>query len=65
MIDGIELIKFLTHEHDGFKGVFASPVADEERLVRFIDAILADHDKNGDGYIDFPEYRERQIRDSK
>ncbi|VDO81132.1 unnamed protein product [Heligmosomoides polygyrus] len=54
-IDGIEILKALTHDHSSGPGSGA-PVVDEESYVSMIDTVLRDMDFNGDGYIDFAEY---------
>ncbi|CAJ0582721.1 unnamed protein product, partial [Mesorhabditis spiculigera] len=54
-IDGIEIMKSLTHSHEGDQGA-GTPISDEDAMIRMIDSVLEQMDINGDGYIDFAEY---------
>ena len=60
-LDGLELLKSMTHYHDDHDDAGGHHDHDEESdntdtLVEFVDMILKDQDYNNDGYIDYPEY---------
>lgn len=60
-LDGLELLKSMTHFHDEHEGEHENEEKKEEvdqtdTLVEFVDMILKDQDYNKDGYIDYPEY---------
>merc|ERR1712062_57174 len=60
-LDGLELLKSMTHYHDDHEDAGGHHDHDEESdntdtLVEFVDMILKDQDYNNDGYIDYPEY---------
>ncbi|UMM34875.1 hypothetical protein L5515_007750 [Caenorhabditis briggsae] len=57
-IDGIEILKALTHDHGEHPS--AGPSTDEGEAERLVDAVLDDLDTNGDGVIDYAEYLKRQ-----
>ncbi|CAJ0589549.1 unnamed protein product [Cylicocyclus nassatus] len=57
-IDGTEILKALTHTHEGDTGL-GTPVQNEDDMISMIDAVLADMDLNGDGYVDYAEYLKR------
>ncbi|KHN81314.1 Multiple coagulation factor deficiency protein 2 -like protein [Toxocara canis] len=59
-IDGLEIIKAATHEHDG--NMESLPPLDENALEKLVDTVLNEMDVNGDGLIDFVEYTIRQKR---
>uniref|UniRef100_A0A1I7T5F0 EF-hand domain-containing protein n=1 Tax=Caenorhabditis tropicalis TaxID=1561998 RepID=A0A1I7T5F0_9PELO len=59
LIDGIEILKALTHDH-GDHGDLRQPETDEGEAERLVDAVLDDLDFNGDGVIDYSEYLKRQ-----
>ncbi|CAA96671.2 EF-hand domain-containing protein [Caenorhabditis elegans] len=59
-IDGIEILKALTHTHDAHDSGHPVPVSDEAETERLVDAVLDDLDFNGDGVIDYGEYLKRQ-----
>lgn len=67
VIDGIEILKALTHDHENEKGTHKEALKlcllgpgvafeDEEKLITMIDAVLNDLDLNGDGVVDYAEY---------
>ncbi|VDN36944.1 unnamed protein product [Cylicostephanus goldi] len=58
-IDGTEILKALTHTHEGDTGP-GVPIQNEDDIVSMVDAVLQDMDFNGDGYIDYAEYLKRQ-----
>ncbi|CAB3398289.1 unnamed protein product [Caenorhabditis bovis] len=61
LIDGIEILKALMHDHENDQGP-GHPVSDEVETERLVDSVLDDLDKNGDGFIDYAEYnRNRKI----
>lgn len=53
MLDGIELIKALTHHHRSEGEEKRIP---DDELLTTIDEILGDNDRNHDGYIDYAEF---------
>ncbi|RCN28366.1 hypothetical protein ANCCAN_21928 [Ancylostoma caninum] len=55
-VDGIEILKALTHTHDPKHG----PSQTDDELITMVDAVLKDMDLNGDGYIDYAEYLKKQ-----
>lgn len=60
-LDGIELIKAITHWHGDETNPQAVPpkMADQE-LEDMIDSILKDDDFDNDGYISYPEFLQSQ-----
>jgi len=58
MLDGIELVKAITHWHGDEK--VAPPKLSEKELEDMIDQILKDDDFNNDGYIDYSEFLKAQ-----
>ncbi|KHJ79913.1 hypothetical protein OESDEN_20425 [Oesophagostomum dentatum] len=58
-IDGIEIIKALTHSHEDETGP-GLPIKDEDELITLVDNVLKDMDLNRDGYIDYAEYLKKQ-----
>ncbi|KAK5976431.1 hypothetical protein GCK32_003662 [Trichostrongylus colubriformis] len=64
LIDGNEVLKALTHDHSGNTGPGVA-IEDENAMVQMVDAVLADMDINGDGFIDFAEYMKEQTKQSK
>ncbi|XP_038065811.1 multiple coagulation factor deficiency protein 2 homolog [Patiria miniata] len=56
MLDGTELIQAITHYQDEPD----SKVMKEDELMKLLDPILKSEDRNGDGYIDYPEYAKSQ-----
>lgn len=65
-LDGIELIKAITHFHQenpgpGHQGASVPPpLPSEAELEHMIDSILREDDFNGDGYIDYGEFLKAQ-----
>lgn len=59
-LDGLELLHAITHYHGEMPGPEGQRVLPDTELAMTIDAILADDDKNGDGYIDYTEFMTRQ-----
>uniref|UniRef100_A0A914HK89 EF-hand domain-containing protein n=1 Tax=Globodera rostochiensis TaxID=31243 RepID=A0A914HK89_GLORO len=65
-LDGIELIKAITHFHQenaspGHEGAsIPPPLPNENELENMIDSILREDDFNGDGYIDYGEFLKAQ-----
>jgi Ca2+-binding EF-hand superfamily protein len=59
-IDGLELMKGITHVHGG--EALPNPMSDEE-IEMMIDVVLNDFDKNGDGLVDYAEYIAKTDRD--
>ncbi|KAL6487440.1 hypothetical protein MHYP_G00040660 [Metynnis hypsauchen] len=55
LLDGLELATAITHVHKEEKGENSQPMKEEE-LIRLIDEVLRDDDKNNDGYIDYAEF---------
>ncbi|KAI4888643.1 hypothetical protein NFI96_027072 [Prochilodus magdalenae] len=55
LLDGLELATAITHVHKEEKGEQSQPMKEEE-LIRLIDEVLRDDDKNNDGYIDYAEF---------
>ncbi|XGW05599.1 hypothetical protein V3C99_016172 [Haemonchus contortus] len=62
-IDGNEVLKALTHDHEGNTGP-GIPVQDEDAIITMIDAVMKQMDVNGDGYVDFAEYMKDQTKKS-
>ncbi|CAI4223351.1 unnamed protein product [Auanema sp. JU1783] len=58
-IDGIEIVKALTHDHENESGP-GIRIDDEENIVTMVDGVLKDLDINGDGLIDYAEYSRKQ-----
>uniref|UniRef100_A0A1I7XI18 EF-hand domain-containing protein n=1 Tax=Heterorhabditis bacteriophora TaxID=37862 RepID=A0A1I7XI18_HETBA len=66
-IDGTEILKALTHDHDHetVKVQSIGPgisIDNEDEMITMIDAVLVDLDLNADGYIDYSEYLKKQNR---
>ncbi|XP_062852044.1 multiple coagulation factor deficiency protein 2 [Trichomycterus rosablanca] len=55
LLDGLELATAITHVHKEEKKEDAPPMREED-LIRIIDDVLRDDDKNNDGYIDYAEF---------
>ncbi|XP_065072269.1 multiple coagulation factor deficiency protein 2 homolog [Rhopilema esculentum] len=56
-LDGLELLKSMTHHHDGDDHGDGHDASDQtDTLVEFVDMVMKDQDLNDDGYIDYPEY---------
>ncbi|CAJ0589551.1 unnamed protein product [Cylicocyclus nassatus] len=71
-LDGVELIKAITHFHAENPGPqhqganTPPPLPSEIELESMIDSILRDDDFNGDGYIDYAEFlRAQKIREDQ
>ncbi|GMR59175.1 hypothetical protein PMAYCL1PPCAC_29370, partial [Pristionchus mayeri] len=60
MIDGIEIMKALAHDHESGKSGPGVAVNDEEGMIKMVDVVLNDSDYNGDGFIDYAEYIKKQ-----
>ncbi|ETN77856.1 EF hand, partial [Necator americanus] len=58
-IDGIEIVKALTHSHEKGTGP-GIPVQNDDELIAMVDDVLHDMDLNGDGYIDYAEYLKKR-----
>ncbi|KAI6190583.1 hypothetical protein M3Y97_00134300 [Aphelenchoides bicaudatus] len=58
-LDGIEIIKALTHSHEEHDSKPRDPMQDSE-LENLVDAVLKDMDLNNDGRINFAEYLRKQ-----
>ncbi|XP_066467920.1 multiple coagulation factor deficiency protein 2 isoform X2 [Tiliqua scincoides] len=54
LLDGLELATAISHVHKE-EGEHAR-LMEEEELIRLIDEVLRDDDKNSDGYIDYAEF---------
>ncbi|KAI6200242.1 hypothetical protein M3Y96_00712400 [Aphelenchoides besseyi] len=52
-IDGLELMKGITHGHDGTP--LQSPMSDSE-IELMVDQVLQDFDKDGNGLVSYSEY---------
>uniref|UniRef100_A0A0N5AU99 EF-hand domain-containing protein n=1 Tax=Syphacia muris TaxID=451379 RepID=A0A0N5AU99_9BILA len=61
VIDGLEIMKAITHDHTQQAGGGSSrnPLT-EEAIESMVDSVLNDIDKNGDGLIDYGEYAYKQ-----
>jgi hypothetical protein len=66
-LDGCELVKSLVHWHDAANHDPASgqpapeaKIFKDDELINMIDPILANDDKNNDGYIDYMEFVQAQ-----
>ncbi|KAI6220880.1 hypothetical protein M3Y99_01584200 [Aphelenchoides fujianensis] len=55
-LDGLEIMKALTHNHDDEKDVKPRDVMEDGELERLVDAVLKEMDVNEDGRVDFAEY---------
>lgn len=55
LLDGLELATAITHVHKEERGENSHPMREEE-LIRLIDEVLRDDDRNNDGYIDYAEF---------
>ncbi|XP_077586293.1 multiple coagulation factor deficiency protein 2 isoform X2 [Stigmatopora nigra] len=55
LLDGLELATAITHVHKEERGEDMIPMRDED-LIKLIDDVLRDDDKNNDGYIDYAEF---------
>ncbi|XP_076830690.1 multiple coagulation factor deficiency protein 2 [Brachyhypopomus gauderio] len=55
LLDGLELATAITHVHKE-EGSEKNQPMKEEDLIRLIDEVLRDDDKNNDGYIDYAEF---------
>ncbi|XP_077439116.1 multiple coagulation factor deficiency protein 2 isoform X2 [Vanacampus margaritifer] len=55
LLDGLELATAITHVHREERGEHSQPIGEED-LIRLIDNVLRDDDKNNDGYIDYAEF---------
>ncbi|GMT36509.1 hypothetical protein PFISCL1PPCAC_27806, partial [Pristionchus fissidentatus] len=55
-IDGIELLKMMSHDHGKGVTMFGAPVKNEELMIERIDKTLADIDFDGNGFITFSEF---------
>nr|CAD2143780.1 unnamed protein product [Meloidogyne enterolobii] len=66
-LDGIELIKAISHYHEENSAQQnAPPVPDESQLETMIDTIIKDDDFDGDGYIDYGEFlRAQKVREEQ
>jgi len=57
-LDGCELVKSLIHWHEdehSDDGEINS-IFEDDQLASLVDPVLADEDKNRDGFIDYPEF---------
>lgn len=54
LLDGLELATAISHVHKE-EGEHAR-LMEEDELIRLIDDVLRDDDKNNDGYIDYAEF---------
>ncbi|XP_048003120.1 nuclear transcription factor Y subunit beta isoform X1 [Leguminivora glycinivorella] len=59
-LDGCELIKSLIHWHDGHEKKVTH--MDDTELSLLTDMVLANNDYNGDGFIEYAEYKEGMKR---
>ncbi|XP_077468784.1 multiple coagulation factor deficiency protein 2 [Stigmatopora argus] len=55
LLDGLELATAITHVHREERGEDMHPMREED-LIKLIDDVLKDDDKNNDGYIDYAEF---------
>ncbi|XP_066534886.1 multiple coagulation factor deficiency protein 2 isoform X2 [Hoplias malabaricus] len=55
LLDGLELATAITHVHKEERGESTQPMREDE-LIRLIDEVLRDDDRNNDGYIDYAEF---------
>lgn len=55
LLDGLELSTAITHVHKE-EGSEHAPPMNEDELIKLIDGVLRDDDKNNDGYIDYAEF---------
>uniref|UniRef100_A0A914VSM2 EF-hand domain-containing protein n=1 Tax=Plectus sambesii TaxID=2011161 RepID=A0A914VSM2_9BILA len=58
-LDGIELIKAITHFH-GEDNSYQPPLMPDNELEQMIDSIMKEDDFNNDGYIDYGEFLRAQ-----
>ncbi|XP_074197200.1 multiple coagulation factor deficiency protein 2 isoform X2 [Camelus bactrianus] len=54
LLDGLELSTAITHVHKE-EGSEQGQMSEDE-LIKLIDGVLRDDDKNNDGYIDYAEF---------
>ncbi|XP_021693748.1 G-box-binding factor isoform X2 [Aedes aegypti] len=72
-LDGCELIKSLIHWHDEEKHKHAEKNPDEpdktiytdEQLENIVDSVMRMMDANGDGYVDYAEYRRSGVEENR
>ncbi|XP_051935789.1 multiple coagulation factor deficiency protein 2 [Hippocampus zosterae] len=55
LLDGLELATAITHVHKEEGGEDSQSIG-EETLMKLIDDVLREDDKNNDGYIDYAEF---------
>ncbi|XP_077351298.1 multiple coagulation factor deficiency protein 2 [Festucalex cinctus] len=55
LLDGLELATAITHVHREERGEQSQQIGEED-LIKLIDDVLRDDDKNNDGYIDYAEF---------
>ncbi|XP_061693858.1 multiple coagulation factor deficiency protein 2 isoform X2 [Syngnathoides biaculeatus] len=55
LLDGLELATAITHVHREERGEDSQPIQEDD-LIKLIDDVLRDDDKNNDGYIDYAEF---------
>ncbi|XP_057703685.1 multiple coagulation factor deficiency protein 2 [Corythoichthys intestinalis] len=55
LLDGLELATAITHVHREESGADTQAMREED-LIKLIDDVLRDDDKNNDGYIDYAEF---------
>ncbi|KAF8355680.1 hypothetical protein PRIPAC_97303 [Pristionchus pacificus] len=60
VIDGIEILKMMSHGHEKGSSMPGNPIEDEEQFIRRIDKTLEDMDFDGNGLITYPEFSRHQ-----
>ncbi|CAJ0589550.1 unnamed protein product [Cylicocyclus nassatus] len=56
-LDGLEIMKSMFHDHDQAK----LPTMKDEEIEKMVDAALEDFDINGNGFIEYSEYRAKML----
>ncbi|XP_025103620.1 sex-determining region Y protein-like isoform X1 [Pomacea canaliculata] len=74
-LDGVEIGKALTHFHDEEQPATGSPgddhqgqqqeqphhkVFSDEEIANIVDTVITDNDENGDGYVEYFEFKRKQ-----
>lgn len=54
-LDGLELAYALTH-YDTKEGTGPATPVDDAEMLKLVDQVMTEQDKNNDGYIDYMEY---------
>ncbi|XP_071833755.1 multiple coagulation factor deficiency protein 2 homolog isoform X2 [Apostichopus japonicus] len=59
-LDGLEIMQAVSHFHHEGASDDSTPLDDDE-LMRLIDPILEEDDKNKDGFVDYPEFAANKV----